>query len=89
MTNVAIVGATGVVGRTMLSILEERNFPVSELRLIASSRSAGTKIETRWGEVEVEDLDNVDPAGIDVALFSAGADRSRPTPGASSRPGRW
>ena len=77
MTNVAIVGATGVVGRTMLSILEERNFPVSELRLIASSRSAGTKVETRWGEVEVEDLDNVDPAGIDVALFSAGADRSR------------
>jgi aspartate-semialdehyde dehydrogenase len=61
----------------MLSILEERNFPVDDLRLMASSRSAGTKIETRWGEVEVEDLDIADPSGIDVALFSAGADRSR------------
>ena len=77
MTNIAIVGATGVVGRTMLSILEERDFPVGSIRLMASARSAGSKIETQWGEVEVEDLDMADPSGIDVALFSAGGDRSR------------
>ncbi|HEX2153845.1 MAG TPA: aspartate-semialdehyde dehydrogenase [Acidimicrobiia bacterium] len=77
MTNVAVVGATGVVGRTMLGVLEERDFPVDELRLMASSRSAGTMVDTRWGKVEVEDLESADPAGIDVALFSAGAERSR------------
>ena len=75
--NVAVVGATGVVGRTMRSILEDRNFPVKELRLMASARSAGTTIDTRWGEVVVEDLATADPRGIDVALFSAGATRSR------------
>lgn len=77
MTQVAIVGATGVVGRTMLSILEERDFPVGELRLMASSRSAGTMVDTKWGKVEVEDLEGADPTGIEVALFSAGAARSR------------
>jgi aspartate-semialdehyde dehydrogenase len=77
MTTVAVVGATGLVGRTMLSILEERDFPLDELRLMASSRSAGTMVDTRWGKVEVEDLETADPAGIDIALFSAGADRSR------------
>ncbi len=61
----------------MISILEERSFPVSELRLFASSRSAGTKIDTQWGTVEVEDLATADPAGIQIALFSAGGDRSR------------
>ncbi|MDX1448433.1 MAG: aspartate-semialdehyde dehydrogenase [Acidimicrobiia bacterium] len=76
-SNIAIVGATGAVGRTMLDILTERDFPVGELRLMASARSAGQKIETPWGEVEVEDLDLADPAGIDIALFSAGGDRSR------------
>ncbi len=74
---VGVVGATGAVGRTMVAILEERDFPVAELRLMASSRSAGTKVETRWGEVEVEDLALADPAGLDIALFSAGGDRSR------------
>jgi aspartate-semialdehyde dehydrogenase len=61
----------------MRAILESRSFPLGSLRLIASERSAGTVIETRWGDVEVEDLATADPAGIDVALFSAGADRSR------------
>ena len=75
--NVAVVGATGVVGRAMRSILEERDFPVKELRLMASSRSAGTVVDSRWGEVVVEDLSTADPRGIDVALFSAGATRSR------------
>ena len=74
---VAIVGATGAVGRTMLAILEERHFPVSDLRLIASSRSAGRTVNTRWGEVVVEALAEADPSGIDIALFSAGAARSR------------
>ena len=74
---VAVVGATGAVGRTMLAILEERRFPISELRLMASQRSAGTTVNTRWGEVTVEQLDLADPSGIDIALFSAGAARSR------------
>jgi aspartate-semialdehyde dehydrogenase len=73
----AIVGATGAVGTTMLAILEERNFPVSELRMMASSRSAGRVIPTKWGDVVVEDLATADPAGLEVALFSAGGSRSR------------
>lgn len=73
---VAIVGATGAVGTTMLSILEERGFPLSELRLMASSRSAGRTIGTKWGDVVVEDLETADPAGVDIALFSAGGVRS-------------
>jgi aspartate-semialdehyde dehydrogenase len=73
----AIVGATGAVGRTMLSILEERSFPVANLRLFASSRSAGTVVETRWGPVTVQDLAGADPAGIQIALFSAGGARSK------------
>jgi aspartate-semialdehyde dehydrogenase len=77
MKNTAIVGATGAVGRTMLSILEERDFPVADLSLLASSRSAGQKISTKWGEVEVEDLATADPSGIEVALFSAGGSRSK------------
>lgn len=77
MNCVAVVGATGAVGRTMLSILEERQFPVSDLRLVASHRSAGTVVPTRWGDIEVEDLAAVDPAGIDIALFSAGGSRSK------------
>ena len=74
---VAVVGATGAVGRTMLAILQERDFPLSDLRLIASARSEGTKVSTRWGEAVVEDLASADPAGVDIALFSAGAARSR------------
>ncbi|HEX5672059.1 MAG TPA: aspartate-semialdehyde dehydrogenase, partial [Acidimicrobiia bacterium] len=74
---VAVVGATGAVGRTMIKMLEDRSFPLADLRLISSSRSAGSKVETRWGEVVVEDLASADPAGIDLALFSAGGDRSR------------
>lgn len=74
---VGIAGATGAVGTTMLAILEERDFPVSELRLFASSRSAGREIGTKWGTVVVEDLETADPVGLDIALFSAGAARSR------------
>ncbi len=74
---VAIVGATGAVGTTMRAILEERDFPVAELRLLASTRSAGQEVETRWGVVTVEDLAGADPSGVDIALFSAGGARSR------------
>jgi aspartate-semialdehyde dehydrogenase len=61
----------------MLAILEQRDFPVSDLRLFASARSAGGEVATKWGSVEIEDLAVADPAGIDVALFSAGGDRSK------------
>ena len=74
---VAVVGATGAVGRTMLSILEQRDFPLDSVRLMASSRSAGDLAGTAWGEIVVEDLAEADPAGIDIALFSAGGARSR------------
>ncbi len=77
MSRVAIVGATGVVGRTMLAILEERDFPVTDLSLFASKRSAGASVSTRWGDVIVQDLADAEPAGLDVALFSAGGSRSR------------
>jgi aspartate-semialdehyde dehydrogenase len=77
MVRTAVVGATGAVGRAMLSILAERQFPVSELRVMASSRSAGRVVSTPWGEIEIEDLATADPSGIDVALFSAGGSRSR------------
>ncbi len=75
--SVAVVGATGVVGRTMLAVLAQRVYPVGSLRLMASARSAGRVVETAWGEIEVEDLAAADPAGVDVALFSAGGARSR------------
>ncbi len=74
---VAVVGATGAVGRTLLSVLDERDFPMAELRLMASARSAGSVATTRWGEIEIEDLELADPEGVDIAIFSAGAERSR------------
>ncbi|HLA67316.1 MAG TPA: aspartate-semialdehyde dehydrogenase [Acidimicrobiia bacterium] len=75
--SVAVVGATGVVGREMLDTLERRGFPIRSLRLMASERSAGSRVSTPWGEVEVEDLADADPSGIDIALFSAGGSRSK------------
>ena len=75
--DLAVVGATGAVGRTALDILADRNFPMGRLRLFASARSAGQKVSTAWGKVEVEDLAGADPEGIEVAIFSAGASRSR------------
>ncbi len=69
---VAIVGATGAVGEAMLSVLAERQFPIGKLHLLASARSAGEKIEYGARKVVVEDLATFDPAGVDIALFSAG-----------------
>jgi aspartate-semialdehyde dehydrogenase len=74
MSRVAVVGATGVVGRTMLQLLSERSFPADEIVLFASSRSAGIEIDGR--AVQVLD-DSADLSGFDVALFSAGAGTSR------------
>lgn len=77
MTTVAVVGATGAVGRTMVSILAQRGFPADGLRLAASARSAGQTVETYVGPVGVEDLETMDPSGVDIALFSAGGARSK------------
>ncbi|MDR2876964.1 MAG: aspartate-semialdehyde dehydrogenase [Chromatiales bacterium] len=74
---VAVVGATGAVGETMISVLEQRNFPVGELFPLASSRSAGTRVTFRGKQVLVKDLDTFDFTGVDIALFSAGASVSR------------
>ena len=71
--NIAVVGATGEVGGTMLSILEQRDFPAAEVHAVASSRSAGTRIEFREEELVVKDLASFDFSGIDIALFSPGA----------------
>jgi len=75
--NVAVAGATGAVGREMVSILEERNFPIEKLRLLASSRSVGKTIPFRGEEIPVAELTENSFDGIDIALFSAGGDRSR------------
>jgi len=76
---VAVVGATGAVGRMMIQVLEERNFPVKELRLFASERSRGVKIPFRGEDVEIEVLSEQKSfSGIDIALFSAGACLSKP-----------
>ena len=67
---VAVAGATGAVGRVMLEILEERNFPMSELRLFSSKRSAGKKLTFRGKSITVEELKPEKFKGIDIALFS-------------------
>ena len=71
--NVGIVGATGLVGSMIRSILAERNFPVGQLRLFASPRSAGKVLDG----VVIEDAASADYSGLDVVLFSAGGDTSR------------
>jgi aspartate-semialdehyde dehydrogenase len=74
---VAVVGATGAVGETMLAILAERRFPVREVVALASERSAGSTVEFGDDELVVQDLASYDPADIDIALFSAGGAVSR------------
>ncbi|MFD4357390.1 aspartate-semialdehyde dehydrogenase [Nocardia sp. NPDC058519] len=74
---VGVVGATGQVGTVMRKLLEERNFPADEVRFFASARSAGKTLPWRGGEIVVEDTETADPAGLDIALFSAGATMSR------------
>jgi aspartate-semialdehyde dehydrogenase len=74
---VAVVGATGAVGEVMLSVLAERKFPVGEVVALASERSAGGEVAFGNDELVVRDLAGFDPAGVDIALFSAGGDVSR------------
>ncbi len=74
---VAVVGATGVVGEAMISILEQREFPLAELIPLASARSAGTKVKFDGTEIGVGELAGFDFDGIDLALFSAGGSVSR------------
>jgi aspartate-semialdehyde dehydrogenase len=74
---VAVVGATGAVGNEMIAVLEERNFPVDRLRALASERSKGKSIEYNNKSIPVEVLTEDAFNGIDIALFSAGGERSR------------
>ncbi len=77
MTNVVIIGATGAVGKEMLRCLEELEFPVSKLRLVASERSAGKILPTPFGDVELETISEDVFKESDIALFSAGSDISK------------
>ncbi len=74
---VAVVGATGAVGKEMVSVLGERDFPAEKLRLFASEHSEGKIMEFRDIEIPVETLNDNSFKGIDIALFSAGAERSK------------
>jgi aspartate-semialdehyde dehydrogenase len=74
--NVAVAGATGAVGMQMISCLEERNFPVKSIKLLASSRSVGRKLTFRGTEIAVEELKENSFKGVNIALFSAGGGTS-------------
>lgn len=82
MPNVAIVGATGAVGQEFLKILAERNFPVGELRLLATKRSAGKKIVWQGREIEVQETTHDSFEGIDIALFAGGSSSTEFAPSA-------
>lgn len=75
--NVAVVGATGAVGIEMIKVIEERNFPVNEISLLASNRSAGKKTTFCGREITVAELTRDSFAGIDIGLFSAGGGISK------------
>jgi len=77
LLTVAVVGATGVVGQTMVQVLTERGFPLGELRLLASGRSAGRMVSVAGRTMEVVEATPEAFAGVDIALFSAGGDVSR------------
>lgn len=74
--NIAVVGASGLVGRTMLKVLEERDFPVGKLKLLATKKSAGSEIEFKSQKYKVEDIENFSFSGYNIALFSAGKEAS-------------
>ena len=74
---VAVVGATGAVGEEMVKTLQQRDFPIEKLRLFASERSEGKIVEFRGNDIRVEGLTEKSFEGIDIALFSAGAERSK------------
>jgi aspartate-semialdehyde dehydrogenase len=74
---VAVVGATGVVGETLIQVLEERNFPVTELHALASDRSLGKRVDFRGRSLPVRELATFDFSNADIGFFSAGAAISR------------
>ena len=74
---VAVVGATGQVGAVMRRLLQEREFPMQQVRFLASARSAGMTLPWKGGDILVEDASTADLAGIDIALFSAGGASSK------------
>src|SRR3954449_9210469 len=75
--SVGVVGATGQVGAVMRRLLDERDFPMTDVRFFASARSAGTTLPWRGGEIVVEDAATADISGLDIALFSAGGATAR------------
>ena len=77
MKNVVIAGATGAVGNEFLKLLEAREFPVKNLRLLASARSIGKKLEFRGEKIPVEQLTSKSFSGVDLAFFSAGRESSK------------
>jgi aspartate-semialdehyde dehydrogenase len=74
---IGVVGATGQVGAVVRALLEERDFPVAEIRYFASSRSAGKTLPWKGADIVIEDAETADPTGLDVAIFSAGASTSK------------
>lgn len=77
LLNVGVVGATGQVGEVMRALLDERDFPIGQIRYFASARSAGKTLPWRGQDITIEDAETADPTGLDLALFSAGATMSR------------
>src|SRR6187399_2116573 len=75
--NIGVVGATGQVGAVVRKLLDERDFPVAEIRYFASARSAGTTLPFKGEDIVVEDASTADPTGLDIAIFSAGATTSK------------
>ncbi len=75
--NVAVVGATGAVGEQIIRLLAERNFPIQELKLLSSARSAGSKVSFKGQEITVQEATPDSFQGVDIALFSAGGDVSK------------
>jgi aspartate-semialdehyde dehydrogenase len=74
---IGVVGATGQVGAVVRRLLDERDFPIAEIRFFASARSAGTTLPFRGTDITVEDASVADPTGLDIAIFSAGATTSK------------
>jgi len=74
---IGVVGATGQVGAVVRRLLDERDFPIAEIRFFASARSAGTTLPFRGSDITVEDASVADPTGLDIAIFSAGATTSK------------
>ena len=77
MVSLGVVGATGQVGQVVRELLLERSFPLDSVRFFASARSAGTSLAFGNGNIVVEDVATADPAGLDIAIFSAGATLSK------------